>query len=160
MTNQASAEPRATRPLISGYGIPTSEKGLLPWSHVVRRLETASHHWVATASPGGRPHARPVDGIVVDGTLHFSGGDVRWMKNLRANPRVSMHLESADDVVIVDGRVEWVDAPDRVSRINAASKAKFGWETAPCWALRPEVVFAWTNFGTDSTRWVLTETRR
>ena len=52
-------------------------------------------YWVATASRDGCPHARPVDGVVVDATLYFSGGDVRWVRDLRENPRISLHLESA-----------------------------------------------------------------
>ena len=147
--------PTASRPHMPGYGVPRSRKGLLPWSHVVQRLEAASHYWVATESSDGRPHARPVDGLVVDGVLYFSGGDVRWVKNLRENPRASVHLESADDVVILEGQVEWVESPpDIVDRINEASREKHGWDTAPGWSLKPEVVFAWTNLGKDATRWI------
>jgi hypothetical protein len=150
------SEPPASRPRMPGYGVPRSRKGLLTWRHVVERLEAASHYWVATASRDGRPHARPVDGVVVDATLYFSGGDVRWVKDLRENPRISVHLESASDVVILDGRVEWVDGPpELVLGINEASQRRHGWDTAPAWALRPEVVFAWTNLGVDATRWRL-----
>lgn len=138
-----------------GYGVPKSKKGLLPWSHVVTRLESARHYWLATVSRSGRPRARPVDGVVVDGTLYFGGGDVGWVKDLRENPRVSVHLESADDVVILEGRVEWVDRPSElVERVNEASRQTHGWETVPGWALRPDIVYAWTNLGTDATRWV------
>ncbi len=78
------------------------------------------------------------------------------MKNLRKNPRVSVHLESADDVVIVDGRVEWVESPlALVDRINEASRERHGWDTAPGWGLKPEAVFAWTNLGNDATRWMV-----
>jgi hypothetical protein len=148
--------PRASRPRMPGYGVPRSKKGLLSWRHVVERLEAASHYWVATAGRDGRVHARPVDGIVVEETLYLSGGDVRWMKDLRENPRISVHLESASDVVILDGRVEWVDGPpELVLQINEASQRRHGWNTAPAWALRPEVAFAWTNLGVDATRWQL-----
>ena len=150
------AAPTASRPHMPGYVVPRSSKGLLPWSHVAKRLESAPHYWLATASRGGRPHARPVDGVVVDGVLYFSGGEVRWVKNLRENPRVSVHLESADDVVIIDGRVEWVESPpELVNHINEVSRERHGWNTAPAWGLKPEAVFAWTNLGKDATRWIV-----
>jgi Pyridoxamine 5'-phosphate oxidase len=100
----AMGEPVApsSRPHMPGYGVPRTKKGLLPWSHLVERLEAAPHYWVATASRSGRPRARPIDGVVVDGCLYFSGGEVGWVRDLRANPRISVHLESADDVVIID----------------------------------------------------------
>ena len=50
------------------------------------------HYWVATANRDGRPQARPLDGVVVDATLYFNGGDVRWVKDLRENRRISVHL--------------------------------------------------------------------
>jgi nitroimidazol reductase NimA-like FMN-containing flavoprotein (pyridoxamine 5'-phosphate oxidase superfamily) len=152
----AESVPSSSRPFMPGYGVPRSKKGLLPWSHVVERLEAARHYWVATASLDGRPRARPIDGVVVDGHLYFSGGEVGWMRDLRANPRISVHLESADDVVIIEGRVAWIDRPtELVGRINSVSKARHGWDTAPCWRLEPEVAFAWTNIGKDSTRWIV-----
>jgi hypothetical protein len=133
------------------------EEGLLSWPHVVERLEAASRYWLATAGRDGRVHARPVDAILVEETLYFSVGDVRWMKDLRENPRISVHLESASDVVILDGRVEWVDGPpELVVQINEASQRRHEWDTAPGWALPPEVAFAWTNLGVDATtRWQL-----
>ena len=150
-----TAPPPGSRPHMPGYGVPTSEKGLLPWTHVLTRLESAAHYWLATASRSGRPRARPVDGVVVDGTLYFSGGEVGWVKDLRENPRVSVHLESADDVVILEGRVEWVEAPpELIERVNEVSRQTHGWDTMPGWRLRPDVVYAWTNLGQDATRWV------
>jgi hypothetical protein len=104
-----------------------------------------------------RPAAGPVDGLVVDGTIYFGGGNVSWVRNLQANPRISVHLEDARDAIILEGRVEWTNGPaDLLDRIAAASKKLYGWgEPSPCWALRLEVVFAWTDFGKDTTRWIL-----
>ena len=85
---------------------------------------------------------------------------MRWVKDLRENPRASVHLESADDVVILEGQVEWVESPPEiVDRINEASREKHGWDTAPGWSLKPEVVFAWTNLGKDATRWIFSGRR-
>ena len=120
----------------------------------MEQLEAASHYWVATAGREGSPHARPVDGVVAP--LYFGGGDVRWVRELRENPRISVHLESASDVVVIlDGRVEWVEGPpDLVLRINEASQRRHGWDTAPL-GLPARSRLAWTNLGVDATRWRL-----
>lgn len=147
---------RRSRPHMPGYGVPTSAKGMLEWSHVDTRLERARHYWVATTDADGRPHSVPVDGVWLESSLYFGGGDTRWMRNLRANPRVAIHLESGDDVVIVEGAVAFVDGPDALlEKLATASKAKYGFAyLGPCWSLTPQVAFAWTNLTKDPTRWV------
>jgi hypothetical protein len=150
-------EPVISRPHIPGYGLPTGEAGLLPWSEVVERLEAARHYWVVTASIDSppRPHAVPIEAVWLDAALYFGGGDVRWVRNLRANPAVAVHLESGTEAVIVEGDVEWVTGPAALhKRIAKAAKEKYGYgQAAACWGLRPKIAFAWTNFGADPTRY-------
>ncbi len=75
-------EPNRSRPYIRDYGIPESEEGMLPWSHVVERLPGPRNYWVSTTRPDGRPHATPVWGVWVDNTLYFGGGpDTRRSRN-------------------------------------------------------------------------------
>lgn len=139
------------------YGIPEALEGSLPWSHVVERLERATEYWVATASPDGAPLARPTWGAWVDGVLYFGGGPrTRWSRNLAANPRASVHLESGTDVVIVEGRVGRLTDPGDpvVAAADDVYEAKYGMRHGiPLWVLRPDVVFAWTDFPADATRW-------
>ena len=53
-------EPKADRPYIPDYGIPTSSKGTLPYDHVTDRLESARNYWVSTARPmGGHMRFQP-----------------------------------------------------------------------------------------------------
>jgi len=78
---------------------------------------------------------------------------------------VSVHLESGDDVVIVEGSVEEVRESDKVTmrKLDSASKAKYKMPlmTIPgesvIYAVRPRVVLAWTErgFPKDATRWEL-----
>lgn len=98
-------EPKASRPRIPReYGVTRDKKGLLPWSHVNERMTKAKQYWVCTVSPEGRPHATPVDGLWLDGRLYFGGSPkTRWMRNVAANPAVSIHLESASEVIILEG---------------------------------------------------------
>ena len=116
------------------YGIPKTKAGLLPWSHVTKRLGESKQYWVCTVDTKGRPHATPVDGLWLDDTLYFGGSpETRRHRNLMTNPEVCLHLESATDVVILRGRVEELGAPDRAlaMRLSKASKEKYGYAPKP-----------------------------
>lgn len=162
-------KPQASRPHVPGYGIPESEEGLLSWSHVHQRLERARNYWVCTASADGRPHAIPIWGAWTDQRLFFDGGThTRWARNLAANPRVAVHLENGDDVVILEGVADQIFRPDRAlfERIDAQYGSKYDYKPSNnlksaddelypeggLWAVRAELVLAWTKFPTDMTR--------
>ena len=88
-----------------GYGVPETEEGLLPWSWATARLEAALNYWFATTRPDGRPHAMPAWAVWLDDSLYFEGSPAtRRARNLAENPQVSVHLESGDEVVILEGR--------------------------------------------------------
>ena len=152
--------PRGERPHVPQYGIPTTEKGTLPWEHVTERLEKANNYWIVTADLLVRPHAVPTWGVWLDGTLYFGGGpDTRWSRNLASNRHVAVHLESGSDVVILEGTVERITDPgdSMVGRIDDAYEAKYKIRHGiPFWVLRPSLVFAWSNFPEDATRWSFT----
>jgi hypothetical protein len=142
-----------------GYGVPKTLKGILPWSYVSERMAQAPNYWIATISPNDIPHVVPVWGLWVEDALYFSGGaDTRWMRNLAQNPAVSVHLDSSEDVVTMEGIVEKLTDPNDpiVPKLDAASKAKYGMGSSgtPCWVLKPRVVFAWRKSLSDATRWV------
>jgi hypothetical protein len=161
---------RATRPVMpAGYGVPETDEGLLGWSWAVARLESAPNYWFATTRPDGRPHAMPAWGVWLDGALYFEGSPAtRRARNLAANPAVSVHLESGDEVVIVEGRAHDAAEPERAlaERLASAFGAKYGetrWEYRPTpdqwkrgglWRLQPDVAFGWTEFPRDVTRWL------
>ena len=162
------AVPQPSRPHMPGYGVPKRKAGMLPWSHVAERLEQALNYWVCTTRPDGRPHAVPVWGAWVDETFYFEGGG-RKVRNLKTNPAVVVHLESGGDVVILEGVTEEISKPDRAlfARIDNAYAAKYDYKpsdnvTSPdeqpypeggLYAVRPRVVFAWSKFLQDATRW-------
>ena len=87
-------EPTATRPYIrDDYGIPKSKEGVLPWSFALERL---ARHAITgcPALPDGRPHARPVWGVVVMAS-YFGGGPTRLGAQLTARPDAVVHLRAA-----------------------------------------------------------------
>jgi hypothetical protein len=143
------------------YAFPGDPGRWLPWSHAEQRLRAARNYWLATASPTGVPHATPVWGVWLDATLYFDGlPATRWARNLAANPRVTAHLESGEDVVIVEGRADGLVTDAQLGeRIVAAWNGKYGRlppepSTTGLFRLRPRSARAWSQSSlVDGTRW-------
>ena len=152
-------DPRRSRPYMPGYGVPKGRKGMLEWAHVSERVAQARNYWIGTSGPDGQPHAVPVWAIWAANMLFFDGGSkTRWVRNLQANPRVVAHLESGDQVVIIEGsvvRLPGLDA-DVLPLVAAQSEAKYGgtFKDSGTLALHPRVVFAWSSALADATRFV------
>ena len=153
---------RRGRPKMKDYGISGSAEGLLPWEVVVERLSGARNYWIGTTRPDGKPHAAPVWGIVLEQTFYFSTGrQSRKNRNLTASPELVMHLESGDDVVIIEGVAEEETDPTLLKNYAEAYQAKYQYKPDPSdpaaitYALRPHVVFAWleSSFPNSATRW-------
>jgi general stress protein 26 len=98
----------------------------LTWSEVAARLAPARSYWLVTVTPAGAPHAAPVWGVVVEGELYvYSERSTVKARNLAANARVVVHLESAEDVVIVHGEVEDLGHPAERGDVLASLAAKY-----------------------------------
>jgi hypothetical protein len=162
------AEPKRSRPLMpAGYGVPQDDEGLLPWSWAVERLEKARNYWFSTTRPNGRPHAMAAWAVWLDGVLYLEGSpETRRARNMAVNPNIVVHLESGDEVVILEGVARESSKPDRslAERLAAAFAAKYGdsheyrpapdqWDRGGLWAMRPRVAFGWGEFPKDVTRW-------
>ena len=164
MTDQSNARRASFPPDYGERGVEGDEPQA--WSGIEEQLREATTYWLSTVSPDGRPHARPVDGVWVDGALVFGGSpDTRWVRNLQQNPALSVHLPSGGDAVILEGTVEWVTDPDHPVSLPAREEqhAKYpqyypGDELQPhqpFWMLRPRRAYAWTleGFPKGATRW-------
>ncbi len=84
-------------------------------AHRDERLRTEEIIWLGSTRPDGRPHVVPVwfdwDGRTL---LIFSQPGNQKVKNLRHDPRVTLHLEAApdgSDIVILEGMAELLDKP-------------------------------------------------
>jgi Pyridoxamine 5'-phosphate oxidase len=139
----------------------------LSWPDVRTRLEQATHYWLATTRPDGRPHVVPVDGLWVDDVWYFGGSpEAIHQRNLRTHPEVVVHLPDPMAAVIVEGRAEWrIPGVADAKRLAADSKAKYGYApptatfTAGTWALAPRRILAWTNITDDPTRFEFARSR-
>jgi hypothetical protein len=141
---------------------------LLPWSHVERRLNEARNYWLCTVRPDGRPHVIPKWAVWVEGRIYFDGSPgTRHARNIAANPHVSLHLESGDDVVIIEGVSREVGKPApglaaQIARAYADKYAALGyapepgqWDEGGLFEIVLRTALAWTKFTDDPTKFVL-----
>jgi hypothetical protein len=135
----------------------------LPWSHAEERLHSASVFWLATTRRDGSPHVTPIWGIWIDDSLYFSGiPTAGWAKNLVRNPRAAVHLESGEDVLILDGFVEDLETiPEALvaDEIITRWTSMYG-RLVPdpandgMFCFRARTVRGWTQFPEDATKWM------
>jgi hypothetical protein len=104
----------------------------------------------------------PIWGLWLDETFLFSTSRrSRKALNLRRRPQAVVHLESGDQTVILEGRVQEVRDPTLLARYAAAYHAKYRFRPDPgdagnvTYALRARVGFAWRegDFPESATRW-------
>ena len=146
-----------------GYGLgdAPADGTALPWTDVVGWLAKSRNYWVGTTRADGRPHAMPVWGLWMDGTVWFSTDPESVKgKNLLARPDVVVHLESGDEVCVLEGRAERVTDRDALARFDDEYEKKYDvrpssmGEAAGVFALVPSSALVWTeaDFPTTATR--------
>jgi general stress protein 26 len=154
--------PRATAlRMTPAYNPPGMKPKLLPWSFADGRLRRARNYWVCSARGDGRPHASPVWGLWLGGSLFFSTDpSSRKARNLRDNPAILVHLESGDDVVIVEGIVQPCSVTRELDTLYFRKyRVRLIGFAAPMVMLhvRVDAVQAWceSKFPASATRWKL-----
>jgi nitroimidazol reductase NimA-like FMN-containing flavoprotein (pyridoxamine 5'-phosphate oxidase superfamily) len=163
------AEPVISRPQFPD-GYLENPKMLLTWQHVERKLIDAKNYWLCTVRPDRRPHAIPLWGVWMKGIFFFDGSpQTRHSRNISRNPAVALHLESGDEVVILEGACQMLFKPDEeiaetVARAYRDKYSVFGyapqaeqWDEGGLFEVIPEKVLAWTNFIVDPTRFTFHE---
>lgn len=153
--------PDASRPGPPGW----FQERLLPWAWAERQLVRAKNYWIVTSSDDGVAHSRPLWALWHGDSLQFSVGGPRMYRNLVARPEsVTVHLESGDRVVILEGGVEAVEA---TAEFVAAYNAKYegSWFTVEdagsLFVFRPRRGYGWMSdpddhgetFKSSGTRW-------
>ena len=118
------------------------------WELVEERLVAAPLYWVVAASDGW-PHPRPVWGVWHESRLFVSVGSPVLARAIARDGRVTVHLESATDVVLIEG---WATAAPQGHRAVERYRNKYEYDydetqygSLTCVA--PRKVLAWTTAG-------------
>jgi nitroimidazol reductase NimA-like FMN-containing flavoprotein (pyridoxamine 5'-phosphate oxidase superfamily) len=156
-----SQTPKASRPHMPGYGMPTGTKGLLSWDWAAERLRRSHNYYLVTVRPDATPHAMPVWGIWVDGCLYFStGAKSVKARNLTANPACTICTEKAAEAVVVEGTASPITDAARIAELSQHYSKKYKSFTldpnmGPIFEVRPKVAFGLREKTFKSTtRWI------
>ena len=81
---KSGSGPRATRPRMpKDYGVPKTQRGMLPWATTKKILEDARSYWLVTIDLDGKPHLVGQWGAWIDDRWYFEGGeDTKWARNV------------------------------------------------------------------------------
>jgi Pyridoxamine 5'-phosphate oxidase len=138
------------------------------WAEVAARLAAARSYWLCSTMPSGAPHVAPVWGVVINQVLYlYSERSTVKARNLASDRRVVVHLESADDVVIVRGTAEDLGIPAQVPEVVAGLSAKYNSEQERqylpdadpdfdvAYAIRPQSAMLWRllDYEGSQRRW-------
>jgi|SRR5271167_9414 len=155
-----NGEPKASRPLMAGYGVPDSLEGALPWSWAQDRIAKSHNYWLTTVRADGEPHTMLVWGIWLDGAYYFStSATSRKARNLQQNSNCVVCNENAEEAVIMEGIARKLSEREIPQQAFADYKAKYGWDLdpnrGPVHMVRPKTVFAMPEkqFPQGVTRW-------
>lgn len=155
--------PEPTRPSLSGY---IQQGKLLPWQWVDARMGSARNYWITTHARGF-PSSRPVWGLWRSPLLFFSTGSSIG-KHLVEDPRVQVNLESADEVVLIEGRARPVSDELTAAEWAMGYDDKYRWDMPEnlrdVWVVEPVRVLAWQSdssgldrgaaFSNSATAWI------
>jgi len=145
------------------------------WEYVARQLTEAKNYWLCSVRPpskakaldGGRPHCVPRWAVYLDGLIYYDGSpETRHARNIMENPHVSLHLESGDEAIILEGESRPAEKPSAklAHRLSEAYKAKYTehgyapepdqWDEGGLYVFRPRQCLAWTVFFENPTKFL------
>jgi hypothetical protein len=160
--------PTASRPKMQNYGVDTSPAGLLDWTWTDERLANSRNYWIASTRADGAPHVAPIWGVWLDGALYFgSDSKSRKARNFLRDPRAALHLESGDEVVILEGQMRVETNAAVLARVGQEYATKYGLNPVAdempgslFFAFVPRIGLSWreTDFPKSATRWTFAPT--
>ncbi len=163
------SEPAASRPTAPDW---VGGDDLLPWSWAVGRLTDERNYWLSSVRRDGFPQARPLWGVWHEDRLFLSVGHAGLQRadiSGDAGLPVTAHVDSAVDVVIVEGTIHRVagkygpaDAEvlssmggEVLERAGELYKAKYDYDADFVnFVVQPRVVYGWRDEDVKTaTKW-------
>ncbi|WP_375499002.1 pyridoxamine 5'-phosphate oxidase family protein [uncultured Jatrophihabitans sp.] len=145
----------------------------MTWPSIAERLAPARSYWLNTVDRDGGPHVVPVWGAVLSGVWYsYTERSTSRARNLAGDPRVAVHLDDAEDVLIVHGTLVDIGPPNGRSDVVKAFAAKYTRpddvpflpSSDPAFdvlvALRPTRALAWrlSDYENSHRRWRIIRT--
>jgi hypothetical protein len=138
----------------------------VPWEEVQKRLRESKNYWMCSVRPNGHPHVVPRWAVYLDDKIYYDGSpETRHARNLVENPNISVHLESGQEAIILDG-VCFSLKPDPAlaHRLAEAYGTKYKsdgyaptvdqWDEGGLYVFTPRQCIAWTVFFENPTKFV------
>jgi len=129
---------------------------------VYATVGAARNWWVATVSRSGAPHSVPVWGVISDDRMIFAS-DPSSVKsqNLALSSRLVVHLESGDDVIIVEADSRVIEPDDLPDSFFDDYEAKYEFRPNPAEGpfraheVLPTKIMSWNEaqFVETAARW-------
>jgi hypothetical protein len=117
---------------------------LLDWDWVLALFASSRNAWLATVRPDGRPHAAPLWVVAVEGAIWFWTPDTTIKgTNLAHDNRAVLHVESGDDIAIIEGRASDREVTSNVVKAYAAKYSSTGLSPMGFWTIEVESALAW-----------------
>ncbi len=146
---------------IQGYNMPRTKDMLLQWEFVTKVVSLSEFYWLATTDSTGNPHTVPLWGIWYENRMFFDGNpQTKWIRNLKKNPHVVVHLPSPREVCIIEGQIV-ILADNDLSKeqwqiLDEVHKEKYGKIFgSPYIYVNPSKILAWdTPDFKHMTRWI------
>ncbi|NNN20890.1 MAG: pyridoxamine 5'-phosphate oxidase [Acidimicrobiales bacterium] len=106
---------------------PTRSGGTLPWDLASERLATSKEYWIATVRSSGAPHIMPVWGVISENSFYFSSmtSSIK-VRNLKANPHISITSNDPNIPVVAEGIAEEMDSKEDILRFLEMENEKYG----------------------------------
>jgi hypothetical protein len=117
---------------------------LLSWNWALDLLASSRNACLATTRPDGRPHVAPLWLVVVDQAIWFWTPETTTKgTNLANDNRVALHVESGDDVAIIEGHALRVEGTPKVLDAYAAEYDSNDLDPYAFWTVEVESALAW-----------------
>jgi len=158
--------PKISRPkLPKGYA--DNPASFVDWEWVTEQMTESKNYWLSSVRPNGRPHVVPRWGVFIDNEFWYDGSpETRHAQNIIKNPNVSLHLESGDQVVMMEGISKPAEkpTPEFATQLAEVIGSKYGedgyspkpdqWDEGGLYVFTPRQCIAWTVFYEDPTKFV------
>lgn len=156
--------PKISRPKLP-KGYVDNPVSFVNWEWVAAQLTESKNYWLCSVRPDGRPHVVPRWGAFIDNKFYYDGSpETRHARNILENPNVSLHLESGEKAIILEGISQPVEKPkpEFANRLAEEIGRKYSssgyapkpsqWDEGGLYVFAPRQCIAWTVFFENPTK--------